>query len=114
MELQERMTTLSQVMAKLAKKGVIKEFRMNENNEMKLDNGDKNYQPEDLEIGKTYRFEGMSNPDDNAVLYLIKSKDGEIGYMLDSYGADSNYSGEEFDNFVRKLPENEDDEYNFD
>lgn len=114
MEPQERMTTLSQVMAALAKKGVTKEFRMNEDNQMKLDNGEKNYQPNELEIAKTYRFEGMSDPDDNAVLYAVKASDGQVGYLLDSYGADSNYSGEEFDNFIREIPENPDVAYDFD
>lgn len=110
----ENMKTLSQVMATLAKRGVTKEFRMNEKNEMKLDNGEKNYHSEELEIAKTYRFEGDSNPDDNAVLIVLKAKDGNIGYILDSYGAESNYSGEEFDNFLRRIPECEDPEYNVD
>lgn len=110
----ENMKTLSQVMAILAKRGVTKEFRMNEKNEMKLDNGEKNYQSEDLEIAKTYRFEGDSNPGDNAVLLALKAKDGNVGYILDSYGAESNYSGEEFDDFLRRIPECEDPEYNID
>lgn len=110
----ENMKTLSQVMAILAQRGLTKEFRMNENNEMKLDNGEKNYLSEDLEISKTYRFEGDSNPDDNAVLIAIKAKDGNVGYILDSYGAESNYSGEEFDNFLRRIPECEDPNLNID
>ena len=110
----ENMKTLSQVMAILAQRGVRKEFRMNEKNEMKLDNGDKTYNSEDLEIAKTYRFEGDSNPDDNAVLIVVKAKDGSIGYLLDSYGAESNYSGEEFDDFLRRIPECEDPTYHID
>ncbi len=108
------MKTLSQVMAILAKRGITKEFRMNDKNEMKLDNGEKNYKAEDLEIAKTYRFEGDSNPDDNAVLIAIKAKDGNIGYLIDSYGAESNYSGDEFDNFLRSIPECEDPNLNID
>ena len=108
------MKTLSQVMAILAKRGITKEFRMNENNEMKLDNGEKNYRSDELEIAKTYRFEGDSNPDDNAVLIAIKAKDGNVGYLLDSYGAESNYSGEEFDDFLRRIPECEDPEFTLD
>ncbi|MFC6269148.1 hypothetical protein [Frigoriflavimonas asaccharolytica] len=110
----ENMKTLSQVMTILAKRGVTKEFRMNENNEMKLENGEKNYNSDELIIAKTYRFEGDSNPDDNAVLLLVKSTDGNIGFILDSYGAESNYSGEEFDDFLRRIPESEDPEYNLD
>ena len=110
----ENMKTLSQVMAILAKRGITKEFRMNDKNEMKLDNSEKNYRTDELEIAKSYRFEGDSNPDDNAVLLLVKATDGNIGFILDAYGAESNYSGEEFDDFLRTIPECEDPEYNLD
>ncbi len=68
----DQMTTLSQVMKKLSERGVQREFRMNENCEMKFENSEKIYQPSELTILKTYRFEGDSNPDDNAVLYVVK------------------------------------------
>ena len=107
----ENMKTLSQVMAILAKRGVTKEFRMNDKNEMKLDGSEKNYHSEELEVAKTYRFEGDSNPGDNTVLIVLKCKDGTVGYIIDNYGAESNYSGEEFDDFLRRIPECEDPEY---
>ena len=105
------MLTLSQVMQKLSGKRIIKEFRMNENCEMKLQDSDKVYQPSDLTIKRTYRFEGDSNPDDNAVLYVAEDKDGNKGMIIDSYGADSNYPGEKFDDFMRDIPVEESEEY---
>lgn len=42
--------------------------------------------PEDFEILEVYRFEGMSNPDDNSVVYAIKSRDGIKGVLVDAYG----------------------------
>lgn len=108
---EDNMTTLSQVMAKMAKRGITKEYRMNEQCEMKFDNSEKNYRPEELTIIKSYRFEGDSNPDDNAVLYIVSDQEKNIGMILDSYGADSNYPGEEFDAFMRDIPVNESDEY---
>ncbi|WP_419869433.1 hypothetical protein [Chryseobacterium sp. CT-SW4] len=113
MENSDEMTTLSQVMAKMSKRGVSREFRMNENGEMKFENSEKNYQPEDLTIIKSYRFEGDSNPDDNAVLYVVKDTGGNMGMIIDSYGADSNYPGEKFDEFLREIPIHESDEFNF-
>lgn len=114
MENPKPMLTLSQVMQKLAKdKGISKEFRMNENCEMKLQDSDKNYQPADLKILKSYRFEGDSNPDDNAVLYVAQDSAGEKGLIIDSYGAESNYPGEKFDDFIRDIPVEEQEEYNF-
>jgi hypothetical protein len=109
----DRMTTLSEVMHTLSKRGIHREFRMNENCEMKFENSDKNYQPSDLMILKTYRFEGDSNPDDNAVLYVVKDNAGNLGMIIDSYGADSNYPGEKFDAFLRDIPIQESDEFNF-
>ncbi|GAA4163868.1 hypothetical protein GCM10022217_33490 [Chryseobacterium ginsenosidimutans] len=113
MENSENMTTLSQVMERLKERGVHREFRMNENCEMKFENSDKNYQPSDLTIMKTYRFEGDSNPDDSAVLYLVKDTSGNMGMIIDSYGADSNYPGQEFDKFLRDIPVDETEDYNY-
>jgi 3-phosphoglycerate kinase len=113
MENSENMTTLSQVMERLKERGVHREFRMNENCEMKFENSDKNYLPSDLIIMKTYRFEGDSNPDDNAVLYLAKDTAGNMGMIIDSYGADSNYPGEEFDKFLRDIPIEESEDYSY-
>jgi hypothetical protein len=109
----DEMTTLSQVMNTLSKRGIHREFRMNENGDMKLDNSEQNYNPSDLTILKTYRFEGDSNPDDNAVLYVLKDIAGNRGMIIDSYGADSNYPGEKFDEFLRDIPILESDEFNF-
>jgi hypothetical protein len=42
--------------------------------------------PADFIIDKFFRFEGASNPDDNAIIYAISSKDGLKGTMVDAYG----------------------------
>ncbi len=108
----DKMTTLSQVMTRLTQRGIHREFRMNENCEMKLENSEKIYQPDELTIIKTYRFEGPSSPDDNAVLYVVKDSAGNMGMIIDSYGAGSNYP-KEFDDFLRKVPILESDEFDF-
>lgn len=108
------MLTLSQVLAKLAAKNVTQEFLMDENGEMKLKEKDEVYKPEDLKILRSYRFEADSSPEDNAVLYVAQANDGNIGMIIDAYGAQSNYDGPEFDNFIREIPVEEDEQYNFD
>lgn len=113
MEKPKPMLTLSQVMNKLTQKGVVKEFRMSEEGEMRLTNSEKNYEPKDLTILKTFRFEGDSNPGDNAVLYVAQDKEDNRGMIIDSYGAESNYSGDNWDKFLRDIPVNENDEYSF-
>lgn len=43
--------------------------------------------PEDFQIDEFYRFEGMSNPDDNSIVYAISSLDGKVkGLLIDAYG----------------------------
>ncbi len=111
---ENNLKTLSQVLTILNQRGITKEICMNDQHQMILGKDEKIYQPEDLRIIKSYRFEGDSNPDDNAVLYLLEDKEGELATILDSYGADSNYSGEEFDNFLRQVPIEENSEYDFD
>ena len=106
--------TLSQVLNILIQRGITKEICMNDQKQMVLGKGEKTYQPEDLCVVKSYRFEGDSNPDDNAVLYLLEDKEGELSTILDTYGGESNHTGEEFDNFLRKIPVDEKPEWDFD
>lgn len=42
----------------------------------------------ELEVVKFYRFEGMSDPGDNTILYLIETQDGRKGLLVDVYGAE--------------------------
>ena len=97
----DEMNTLSQIMNKLTVKGYDKEFRWTKDG---FSYNDKTYKPEDLTIVKTYRFEGVSDPSDMSILYLIKAQDGFIGYSLDAYGVYSNHDDEEgYDNFIRQI-----------
>ena len=102
------MTTLSVVMEKLRLKKKDNEFKM-------TDKGfgtekSKCYQPNDLKIIRTYRFEGDSDPSDSMILYVIEANDGKIGYSLDAYGAYSNHDDARYDDFIRKIPMEERDE----
>lgn len=42
--------------------------------------------PTAFEITEVYRFEGMTSPDDSAVLYAIEGKNGMKGVLIDAYG----------------------------
>ncbi len=104
------MTTLSSVMETLRLKRQDNEFTLTEGGF--TSNSTKIYQPEDLTIIKTYRFEGDSDPSDNAILYLIQANDGLIGYSIDIYGASSN-NADGYDDFIKKVPmEDRDDQEN--
>lgn len=58
------------------------------------------WKAEEIEVEEAMRFEGMSNPDDNSVLYLINTKDGIKGQLVDAYGA---YSGQISKEMIEKL-----------
>jgi len=94
------MTTLTSVLEKLRVNRQDNEFTMTE--EGFNCNSTKMYQPEDLTIIKTYRFEGESDPGDSAILYLIQANDGLIGYSIDTYGAYSN-NADGYDDFIKKI-----------
>lgn len=104
----DEMNTLSQILNKLTVKGYDNEFRWTKDGFCAKD---RCFQPEDLTIVKTYRFEGISDPSDMSILYLIKSGDGFIGYSLDAYGVYSNHDDEEgYDNFIRKIAVKDNDD----
>jgi len=102
------MTTLSSILEKLRLRKQDNEFKMTEKG-FCAGTG-KYYEPSDLKIIKTYRFEGESDPSDSVALYLIEAKDGLVGYSIDAYGAYSNYDNSSYDDFIRKVPVEERDE----
>ena len=110
MEQPVEMNTLSQILEKLRLKGKDNEIRMSDHGKMQSANLNKIYKPEELTIVKTYRFEGMSDPGDNSVLYLVLDKDGDIGYILDAYGIYTDNDGPAFDDFLKKIPTADRDE----
>ncbi len=57
--------------------------------------------PTDFSIDNIFRFEGMTNPEDEAILYTLSSATLDLkGYLLNGYGV---YSEEWIDNVVHKL-----------
>lgn len=51
--------------------------------------------PADFEITEFYRFEGESDPADEAVVYAIESKDGKKGLLVTGFGITAEGVGEE-------------------
>ncbi len=102
------MTTLSSVLEKLRIRKQDNEFKISDDGFCAP--SEKIYQPEDLLIIKTYRFEGDSDPADNSILYLIEANDGLVGYSLDAYGVYSNHADDGYDEFISKIVVNERDD----
>lgn len=102
------MTTLSQVIEKLRLKRQDNEFILTPEG-FTIGNG-KFYQPHDLKIIKTFRFEGESDPSDSSILYVMEGNDGTLGYSVDAYGAFSNHDDVDYDGFIVKIPVEERDD----
>ncbi len=95
------MRTLSEVLEKMKGKGYDQELTFSDHG--KLQGMNKIYNPDDLTIIKIFRFEGMSDPGDNSALYLLRDNDGDISYVMDSYGMYSDHHAG-FDEFLKQIP----------
>jgi len=57
--------------------------------------------PHEFEITEVYRFEGESNPSDEAVVYAVESQHGNIkGVLVNAYGL---YADPMSDDMIKKL-----------
>jgi len=60
------------------------------------------YKPEDITIVAHHRYEGMSDPDDMSILYVIETKDKIKGTHLIGYGPMADLEEAEF---FKDIPE---------
>lgn len=82
------MSTLSVKMNELRNEGYLLDFTIRENNLI----NERSQELVDMDaivIDKHFRFEGISNPSDNSILYAISLNHKEKGILIDAYGADS-------------------------
>src|SRR4030095_2146120 len=80
------MQTVLEIIQTLRDKNYTENFEV-KNGRILAKNSGMNFGPQELIIEKTYRYEGESNPSDNAIVYAITAKNGAKGILLDSYGA---------------------------
>ena len=78
--------TLSEAVDALTKEGFTEDFKAEENYIIAL-YSKKEYQPENLKIVHTFRFEGMTDPEDQMQLFAIVADDGLKGTLVMSYSA---------------------------
>jgi len=77
--------TLSQRMNELKEQGYTCDFNLDDD-KITDKNIDSSYLPDEFNIDKVYRFEGMTNPADNSILYAITTSDERKGLLVDGYG----------------------------
>jgi len=78
--------TVTEAIAALKKQGFDIDFNLEEN--CIVCHTDR-FTADDFEIVDVYRYEGNSDPGDEAVVYAIESKTGLKGILVTGYGASS-------------------------
>src|SRR5687767_5622403 len=79
------MNTLRACRARMSQEGYNDDFRATTAGIRSMQ-ADTVYRVEDVRVITSYRFEGLSNPSDHAVMYVIETNDGRKGTLVDLYG----------------------------
>jgi hypothetical protein len=96
--MKKEMDTITAVLQSLKQKGQDSEIFVIAKGLLSLKG--KTYRAHEIKILKTYRFEGESDPADQAIIYLIRTHDGNEGFCIDAYGMYSNYNSDLFTEFI--------------
>jgi len=75
--------TVTEAVAGLRQRGFTVDFNLSEN--CLVCNDDK-FEVNNFEIVEIYRFEGNSDPADEAIVYAIRSFNGKKGVLVNGYG----------------------------
>jgi hypothetical protein len=95
----EKMPTLSEKINVALKLGYTENFKITERG-LTDEVGDRFYPASEIHIPNFHRFEGYSDPQDNAILYWIETSDGRKGILIDAYGA---YADARVTNFIHEV-----------
>jgi hypothetical protein len=87
MESQDKYNALTKL-KELEKQGFVDQLKFEDDRLLNLSNK-KKYSINQVKNCKEYRFEGMSNPSDNSILFAIGFDDNSKGTLTVAYGPDS-------------------------
>jgi hypothetical protein len=80
------MTTLSEILDKLKKEGYTTDFNLTSNC-LECSENSLQIHPEDFVVDRVFRFEGASDPGDEAIVYAISSTKHDLkGTLVNGYG----------------------------
>jgi hypothetical protein len=94
------METLSNAIERLVEQGFTAHFGV-VGNTLRAFASEKTFGANELIIREFQRFEGVSDPDDMAIVYAIETADGSRGSLVDAFGA---YSSPAVSAFLRDVP----------
>jgi hypothetical protein len=93
------MKSLATCLNKVMQEGYTENFKVTEHGLESLHKHN-NYRPEQIQVVNSFRFEGQSDPDDNAILYVIETNDGTKGTLVDAYGV---YTDPKVSSFMKNV-----------
>ena len=93
------MKSLTSCLNKMVSDGYDKDFNVTDEG-MKCLQTDKYYTPQEINVVNFFRFEGVSDPANMAVLYVIETADGTKGTLIDAFGT---YSDPNVNNFMLEV-----------
>jgi len=82
-------------------KGYKSNFRV-EDNRLIASDDDTKYKPEEVYVVAEHRYEGMSNPSDQSILFVIETENGKKGTIVNAYGPSTDL---EVHNFMNSIPD---------
>jgi hypothetical protein len=87
--------TLAGVMDELARRGFTAQFMLRDGR-LRASGHASRFAPDQVVVAEYYRFEGVSDPDDMAILYAIETRSGIRGTLADAFGVYSDPSVSDF------------------
>ena len=93
------MKSLTSCFNRMVSDGYTDDFKVTEQGMESLKTG-KVYHAQDVDVVNFFRFEGVSDPDDMAILYVIETSDGTKGTLIDAYGT---YSDPNVNTFILEV-----------
>ena len=85
--------TVTEAVSGLRKRGYSIDFNKNYDT-INCSKNQLSLKPDEFEISEVHRFEGNSDPADEAVVYAIESKQGDKGILVDGFGPSSDAASE--------------------
>ncbi len=98
----KEMSPLITSLNSLIQKGYSEDYTVTEEGLKSLKTG-KLYQPDQVKVVDFNRFEGISDPADESILYAIETNDGSKGTLVDAFGPSSDPQLNEFMQKVEKI-----------
>ncbi len=93
------MKSLANCLNRMVGEGYAEDFKITEQGLESVQHQN-HYRPEEIQVVNFYRFEGESDPDDNAILYIIETNDGIKGTLVDAYGV---YNDTRISQFMKEV-----------